>query len=74
MGLAVSEGGPGTVRESCVCAQAQCNLFRDGLISPSPPYSGQRGWGAGPGFRGLCALTPDPSPPSTGARGGLWYF
>ncbi len=34
---------------------------------PLSPYSGERGWGSS--FRRLFPLTPDPSPPSTGARG-----
>jgi 4-amino-4-deoxy-L-arabinose transferase-like glycosyltransferase len=37
--------------------------------SPSPLYSGERGWGEGCISRGCSPLTPDPSPPSTGERG-----
>src|SRR5579862_603262 len=39
------------------------------LRSPSPLYSGERGWGEGCIFGAAEPLTPNPSPLSTGERG-----
>src|SRR5262245_12125624 len=43
-------------------------------ISPSPLYSGERGWGEGFCFVLRIPLTPGPSPPSTGAKGAYRTF
>jgi hypothetical protein len=51
--------------------RADGETLRGRLISPSPLYSGERGWGEGACFPRQIPLTPDPSPPEYRGRGGL---